>query len=180
MNLLLVLISITVLSLFIVGKIIRYRRLSYINNLNSIYEEMEMIFVRKNIILKNDYIEFLKVFKNLSINPSYLDIQILLLIKMKTESSKFKNNSKWFNETLESLPKEFNSLFIKFNSYSDKIIKLSFYKPDFVLFLLRLIRVQIFKSGVNSYKKLLKEFRFALRNEEVLSYTDMKNQIALN
>mgnify|MGYP005995922567 CR=1 FL=1 len=180
MNLLLVFISIIVLSLFVISKVIGYRRLSYINKLNSIYEEMEMVFVRRNIILKNDYIEFLKVFKNLSINPRYLDIQILLLIKMKTESSKFKDNSKWFNETLESLPKEFNSLFIEFNSYSDKIIKLSFYKPDFILFLFKLLRIQMFNRGVNSYKKLIKEFKFALRNEEVLSYTDMKSQIALS
>src|SRR5690606_39132493 len=99
--------------------------------------KMEMYFVRNNIIMKRDYIEFLKIFKNFTLNPEYLDIQILMLHKIISEKrGTLKDDSVWFEKTLKSLGSDFNVIFKEFDNNTNQIIKLSYYKPDFIVFIL--------------------------------------------
>lgn len=174
MNLILTVISILLIVMFGINRIINYNRFKHINKLKTAYSEMEMYFVRNSIHLKKDYIEFLKVFKNLTMNPDYLDIQILLLfVSTDNAQKKLNENKKWFDSTLESLGVDFKPLYDDFDKSTNSIIALSFLKFDFVFYLMRVIVSRGLTSGVDSVKKLAGEFRFAKENDEAISYSSM-------
>lgn len=175
MNSLLIILSIFIICIFTLNQYIKYKRNKYVNNLCVIYDNMEMFFVRNNITMKKDYIEFLKIFKNFTLNPEYLDIQILMLHKIASErSGTLKNDSAWFERTLKSLGNDFKVIFNEFDSNTNEIIKLSFFKPDFILFILsHLVKYKI-STGANSLKVFFKDLKFVQENEEVVSYSGMK------
>ncbi|ASV29843.1 hypothetical protein [Maribacter cobaltidurans] len=175
MNIVLLISSLIILIVFIVGQIIKYKRFTHINAMKSIYDEMEMHFVTNKIILKKDYIELLKVFKNLSVNPDFLDIQMLALSKIAADKSgKLKDDRDWFDKTLNSLDNKFHELFLRFDYNSNKVIDLSFWKPDFVFFAIRMLIMYFFLSRAKSLAKLKFEYNFIKNNEGAISYSGMK------
>lgn len=175
MNIILLILSIVILSVFVFNQYVKYKRFKHINNLGVIYDRMEMYFVRNNIIMKKDYIEFLKIFKNFTVNPDYLDVQVLMLYKIATEKNgSLKRDTLWFDRTLKSLGNDFELIFKDFDKNTNEIINLSFYKPDFIAFLLsQLVKYKIYK-GTNSLKKFISDLKFVQENEEVISYSGMK------
>jgi hypothetical protein len=175
MNGILLILSVIVFSVFVINQYIKYKRFKYVNNLGIVYDKMEMFFVRNNIIMKRDYIEFLKIFKNFTVNPEYLDIQILILQKLATEKrGTLKDDSAWFDKTLKSLGSDFEIIFKEFDENTNQIIKLSFYKPDFIGFMLRQIVKYKVSTGANSFKSFIKDLKFVQENEEAVSYSGMK------
>lgn len=175
MNIILLISSLVILSVFVFNQYVKYKRFKYVNNLGVIYDRMEMHFVRNNIIMKKDYIEFLKIFKNFTVNPDYLDVQVLLLYKIATEKNgSLKKDTLWFDRTLKSLGNDFEIIFKDFDKSTNKLINLSFYKPDFLAFLLsQFVKYKIYKS-TNSFKKFISDLKFVQENEEVISYSGMK------
>lgn len=175
MNTILLILSIILFSVFALNQYIKYKRFKYVNNLGIVYDKMEMFFVRNNIIMKRDYIEFLKIFKNFTLNPEYLDIQILMLHKIASEKrGNLKEDSAWFDKTLKSLGSDFEVIFKEFDNNTNEIIKLSFFRPDFILFILsQLVKYKV-STGANSFKSFIKDLKFVQENEEVVSYSGMK------
>lgn len=174
-NIILVILSFVAVVVFVFNKIIKYKRFSYVNNLNIVYERMEMFFIRNDILLKNDYIELMKVFKNLTANPEYLDIQILLAHKIASEKlGRLKEDTQWFDRTLKSLGPDFDKIFIDFDKNTNEIIKISFYKPDFLFFILKVIILQTITSGAKTLKSVISDLHYAKANDEAISYSGMK------
>ena len=103
--------------------------------------------------MTNSYVEFLKIFKNLSVNPGYLDIQILILHKLISDHKGSLNNDlDWFDTTLSSLDEDFQTIFKAFDENTLEIIRLSFFKPDVVFFVFTsLIQYQL-NLGANAFK----------------------------
>ncbi|THD67636.1 hypothetical protein E7Z59_08230 [Robertkochia marina] len=174
MNLTLIIISIVVLGVFSFNQYIRYKRFKAVNNLKIIYDRMEMYFVRKEIILNNDYIAFLKSFKNLSVNPEYLDIQVLMANKMMLEKKgMLVDGAKKFDETLESLGKDFMPIFQEFDNNTTEIIKLSLVKPDFLFFISQLVFKKWLKSKKDAIQSIKSDLKYAFANDEAISYSGM-------
>jgi len=178
MNLLLLLLSLVFIMFFIGSQIIKYHRFKYINELSRIYDEMEMYFIINNITLSKKYIELLKIYKNLIVNTEYLDIQLLLLAKEASEKAgELDKTLHWHKKVVESLPeKGFDVILNKFSDCSVNIIKLSFYKGDFILFFLRIFLVKIipglFKHGASSINmQIRKTLDFVFKNEGVITYS---------
>lgn len=167
--------SIVFLFFFIIYQFIEYKKFTHINNLKRSYDDIEMYFIKNEIILKKDYIELLKIFKNLSVNPSYLDIKILLLSKIILEKKGSLSKDKlWFDRTLKSLPSDFIVLFDKFDKSSNELIRLSFFKYDFIYFILKIFISNLLTSRINSFKSLASDFKFITNNEEVIAYGGMR------
>jgi hypothetical protein len=178
MNLILTLISILSFLLFINSKKIQLKREENISELVSIYSRMELFFIINNINLSKDYIELLKIFKNLSINSGFLDLQVLLAIKISAEKKGILNDDKkWFDDTLESLGKDFKVLFNEFDIHSNEIIRLSLFKPEFVVFVVKKYISSIFNVGFISIKRFIIEqfsYTYIRRNEQTLSHIAMR------
>src|SRR5690606_30903220 len=116
-----------------------------------------------------------KAFKNLSLNPDYLDIQILLFCKIASEKKGTLDGRKeWFDKTLRSFGNEFGDLFAQFDHYSEKMVRRSMMKHNFILFLIKLWFTHYIHKGVNAFKNMKIDLKFAKANEEVLSYSGMK------
>lgn len=176
MDLLLTIVSLIVLVLFGLSQYIKLKREEERTQLDLVYNKMEMFFVENNIHINTNYVEFLKVFKNLTTNPDYLDIEILLLSKKIVEKNgKLKESKKWLSLTRQSLPKEFNSLIVQFDKHSYEIIKLSIYKPGFVAYALQHFVISQLSKGVDIMNKAKKEFKFVIRNEEAITHSLMRN-----
>ena len=175
MNFILLILAIITLAIFLFNQHIKYRRFKYVNNLKIAYDKMEMHFIKNDIILKRDYIELMKVFKNLTVNPDYLDIQILLLHKIASEKrGKLEKDTLWFDRTLKSLGDDFLKIFTEFDKNTHQVIKISFYKPDFLVFIFKSFLKHTIYSGANSFKTLIKDLKFVQDNDEAISYSGMK------
>jgi len=179
MNTFLLIFSLIFLLFFIINKVVKFKRFKYVNKLQITYDKMEMHFVRNNININRNYSEFLRVFKNLSNNYEYLDIQILLLSKLASEKNgNLKKDVKWFEDTLESLGEEFKDIFIEFDKNSYELIKLSIIKPDFVMFFSKMFIKYSLHSGVNVLNKMLSDLKFIQDNDEAISYSSMRVDLA--
>jgi len=174
MNLILLISSLIVLLFFLYSQYLKYKRFEHINNMCRVYGKMEMHFIENNIILKNDYIEFLKIFKNLCVNPDYLDIQVLVLTKIASEKKgSIEDSSEWFENVLKALGDEYKILFDEFDFHSKKVVKLSFFRPDFIWFLTKMVISVLIYSGFKSLFNIKKDFEYAQENDEILTYTGM-------
>lgn len=175
MNIVFTIVSLLALVTFTTNQIIKYQRFKHVLRLKSQYEEIELFFVENNIHLNTRYIDFLKALKNLAINPRYLDIQILLLVKLKAEQvGRLEKDAKWFKNTVASLGKDFEVLFDKFDNEANNIILLSYLRPDFLFFISKIATKYFIKSGVGFVSKLYNDLTYARDNDEVMSYSGMK------
>lgn len=184
MNLLLTVASLIVLLCFAISRLIEYKRFKYNYKLKNVYDRMELYFLSHKIPMKKDFVELLKIHKNLSVNVDYLDIQILILSKIAaTTSGKMSEMNKWYADTVEKLPPDFLHLLREFDDCSNKLISLSLFKPDFILFVLRIIFPYIpklFKKGLfNAFNRVRREAKAIYDNEIQLSRYGMMNQSQL-
>ena len=116
MNTVLLISSLLVFVWFVINQHIKQKRFKHLNNLSIIYDKMEIHFVRNEVTLSDRYIEFLKVFKNLVTNPGYLDIQVLISLKLISDQQVgLNNNTDWFDKTLGSLGDDFQELVVEFH-----------------------------------------------------------------
>lgn len=176
MDLLLTITALIVLVLFGFSQYIKLKREKERTQLDLVYNRMEMFFVENNIHVNSNYVEFLKVFKNLTTNPDYLDIELLLLSKNVGEKNgKLKESKKWFRKTRQNLPKEFDILLNQFDKHSYELIKLSMYKPGFIAYALQHYVIFQLSKGVDFMKKAKKEIKFVIRNEEAITHSAMGN-----
>lgn len=175
MNIILTILSIFFIFIFAHSQYIKYRRFKHAINLKRSYDKMEMYFVNNQVALNKDYLEFLKIFKGLSLNPDYLDIQILTISKIATQrSGDLTRDTAWFDKTLKSLGADFEIIFKEFDSNSNELIKLSFYKPDLIIFIIKMLCKYALKSGAISFKRVVSEYDFIKNNEGAIVYSSNK------
>ncbi len=178
MNLLITIISLFILGLFLINQHIKNRRRIYILELSSCYDAIEFFFVKNNITLDKGRIDLLKVYKRYVANPELLDIQVLLAIKKIAEKTGHLNDSiDWHKKATRDLPKDFYALSKDFDVITDKIIRLSEYKPDFIWYIFRRVLANSFRLKLRvqkAVKRVQKDKLFIYRNEDAISYYGMK------
>lgn len=178
MNITLTILGVLLLLFFGLNQYLKYKRFKYVNQMSIIYDKMEMHFVRNKVTPKKDYLEFLKIFKNIIVNSEFLDIQVLLLLKAVSEKQgKLDKDHKWYNKVQNELGVEFLKLSNEFDYYSTEIIKLSLYKPDFMFFYARKTLQYLIFSGTKRMNQFFKDLEFVKRNEEVIVYSGLKLQL---
>lgn len=171
MQIFLLIVSVLALSLFINSKVIKYKRFKATLALRSSYDKMELFIIRNKIKLNTEKVNLLKTFKNLSVNPSFLDLQLLILTKVRQEKRGYlETDEKSFNNSLEKMPDGFMDIFIEFNHNTETILKLSIWKPRFIFFALRAIIL----SGVVSIHK---NYKYVSKKEEVVTYSGIKHNV---
>lgn len=166
--------------LFLFHEYIRYNRFKGRLELSSIVNRMEQHFVVNNIHLNKNYIKLLRSFKNISTNPEMLDIEILLmsqilLINKGVKKEELKKESEEKENIINELGPDFKKMVEQFNKQSSSLIKLSIYKPDFLLFSAKLMMKYFFRKGVKSAHKLKSELKFAMKND--IAIYDKSNAI---
>lgn len=149
--------------------------------MNRIYDEMEFYFVKNQISISNNHIELLKRFKNLIVNPDFLDVKFLISIQIAMEKNKtdFKSEIDFFDKTMRTMGDEFNSLFTEFDKNANDIIKLSLYKPDFIYFTFKILILHTLKHKFkNPITKMIQDYNTAINHEESIAYSYQKMNIA--
>lgn len=181
MNVLLIILSVVFIICFVISQSIKYHRFTKISNMNKIYDEMEFYFVKNEIILSNNHIELLKRFKNLVVNPDYLDIKFLISIQiaMEKNNSDFKSEIDFFDKTMKTMGEEFTNLFNEFDENANDIIRLSIYKPDFIYFTIKILTIHILKNKLkNPISKIIQDYNTAINHEESIAYSYKKMNFA--
>lgn len=176
MNVFISILSLFALVIFIILERLNYKRLFHIENIKRKYDEMEMFLIKNKVELTNNNIELLKMYKNVSVNPDFLDVQVLLMSSIAIEKSKGKikkEDKKWIAETLDELGSEFKNIASQFDKHAGSIIKLSFYKPDFILFVLKMVIRLFVHKRMTKLSRVKKTFTFVRDNESIITYKAM-------
>jgi hypothetical protein len=165
-----ILISLAVLIVWLTfRKYVNAKRVVYYNQLDGIYDRMELFIAKSGMKLDDLHIKYLKAYKNLIVNPELADIRIMLMLEVLTPNKSFDKQKAEFKAVRESLPEELNSLTEKFDSTVRSLINLSMLKPAFAYSIIRLIIITIFKHGISSIPKFYNRFTELLKNELIIA-----------
>lgn len=175
MNVILIIISFLFLFYFLVSYFKKQKKELLYKKLNATYDKLEYLYIKDKTHLDNNDIKFLKLFKNISVNPEFLDIQILLLSKRTLEKQDKNTESKslWFRNIIENQNDDFKETLYEFNKVSDKLITISFYNSEFVFYILKCLGVLLFHYGIFKFNKgtnkLKSDIKFSYNNEHILA-----------
>lgn len=100
----------------------------FANNLATLYESMEIHIVKNNLPVDGNLINFLKVHKNIAVNPEFADIDVFRGLKRKIKDSKRAQEK----IKLDKIPKELIDISMEFNANFVKLLRLSMLKWSFL------------------------------------------------
>lgn len=170
MKLITIISGIILLILFINTRI-RSKRKSLSFDLRIIYDRLEMSIIKNAVNPDNLLIKYLKGFKNLAVNPSLADIQVILGTIAKVDKSKLEQMRKEMDDFETTLPKETLELANQFNSIVNSMVKLSMYKVDFILFLIWIIPPILIHKGIEGIRDVASRYIANIKNEvAIVSY----------
>lgn len=152
--------------------IIVLRQKTY-NNMDILYDKMEIFVIKNKLTPDNELLNFLKSFKNLTINKDFADIYVLLTIIQSLPNGDFENNRKKYENYIKTLPIELVRIANEFNNQVSIAISISVFKPDFLWFFSKIFLKHSFISLKNrSYKKiknLTTNVRYVFHYENLLA-----------
>lgn len=170
MNMLLAISSITVLVIFILSQSVKYYRFKHVSKMRSAYDKIEMYFIDNRVHLNRDHINFLKALKYFYVNPSALDVELLILSKVASDKDGTLNrDDKKFTRTLKSMPNDFKPLFDSFDSEANIVLKYSLLKPSFIWFSIKILFFGLFINGIKSFRNISSDIKYAFAKNEVLA-----------
>lgn len=173
MNILITILSVALLVYVLLHQYIKQKKEVLILKLASNYDKMELAYIiNKRNLVKED-IEFLKVFKNIVVNPEFLDFKIKLIITIKSlEDQEYVNDKKNINDVIKNQNKEFIKAYEEFIETSNALTFLSFYNLSVLIFISKLIFKSLVRNGFSSlkvnYKKIVSEIKNVLNNKDIL------------
>lgn len=107
--------------------------------LASNYDKMELAYIKNKKNLEKEDVEFLKIFKNIVVNPEFLDFKIKLIIFLNSlEDQEYAKDKKNINEVIKIQNKEFLKAYDQFNDTSKKLTILSTYNLSVLIFISKL------------------------------------------
>lgn len=173
MNILITILSVALLVYVLLHQYIKQKKEVLILKLASNYDKMELAYIKNKKNLKKEDIEFLKVFKNIVVNPEFLDFKIKLIITIKSlEDQEYVNDKKNINDVIKNQNKEFIKAYEEFIETSNALTFLSFYNLSVLIFISKLIFKSLVRNGFSSlkvnYKKIVSEIKNVLNNKDIL------------
>lgn len=116
------------------------------NNINQIYDRLELYVVQNNIVIDSKMASFLKSMKIFKINNEFADIHVLLVTLRSIPRDDFERNKKEYNNMLEKLPQGLLEIKRSFDSHVNRAITLSIFRYDFLLFFMYLTIKYLIRS----------------------------------
>lgn len=173
MNILITILSVALLVYVLLHQYIKQRKEVLILKLASNYDKMELAYIKNKKNLEKEDIEFLKVFKNIVVNPEFLDFKIKLIIILNSlEGQEYAKDKKNINEIIKNQNKEFLKAYEQFNETSKKLTFLSTYNLSVLIFISKLFFKFLVRNGFSSlkvnYKKIVSEIKNVLNNKDIL------------
>lgn len=173
MNILITILSLALLVYVLLHQYIKQKKEVLILKLASNYDKMELVYIKNKKNLEKEDIEFLKIFKNIVVNPEFLDFKIKLIIFLNSlEDLEYAKDKKNINEVIKIQNKEFLKAYDQFNDTSKKLTILSTYNLSVLIFISKLIFKSLVRNGFSSlkvnYKKIISEIKNVLNNKDVL------------
>lgn len=172
MNFIIAFISVLSVSYLMISYFKRQQKYMLSKKLSTLFDEMELNFIKNSKNLTNEEIRFIKVYKQISTNPELLDVHLLLISKFESNDKKLTDNKVWFDAMFNQQDEDFKSLVANFDLIANKLIRLSLYNSSFLFFVLRIFLAYLFVKGqfniISFYDKLKGDFNFVTKNENIL------------
>ncbi len=173
-----VILVLVLIGLSLINTAVQVSRQKAYNNIDVLYDKMELYVMQHNITPSTGLIEYLKSFKSLKVNKDLADICVLFVIMTSIPREKFDKSKMMFRSFSEGLPQELIGIAKEFNNEVDKVIKLSLFKPDVFFFfasiVLKGLLKQLSKDGNN------KVARFRQNLKEIFLYDNLIASYSLN
>jgi len=161
MDILIFSLLIVLITFLISNTIIRNQRLQLKNDLRILYSQLEFQIIKEHLVLNNQTLKFLSIYKFTSEMTDMLDVQILWCIHKMAGNRRVHATRDEFNTVRNSLSPETLAILNDFNLVSRKMIALSFLKPDLILWLFGQLLKDFWKSIVKlSLRPLIKSYNF--------------------
>ena len=172
MNFIIAFISVLLVSYLMISYYKRQQKYMLSKKLSTLFDEMELNFIKNSKNLTNEEIRFIKIYKQISTNPELLDVHLLLISKFESNDKKLTDNKVWFDAMFNQQDEDFKSLVASFDLVANKLIRLSLYNSSFLFFVLGIFSTYLFVKGqfniISFYDKLKCDFNFVTKNENIL------------
>lgn len=134
---LLFVVLILIILLFQMRSYIKNSREIILNEMRVLYDYIELSVVRNRVVLNNEVVTYLKTHKTFIINPEYADIRVLLAIINRLSEAELERMKSESQHVESGLPKDLIELGNKFNKKLLHLTFYSFFKANFILFLIK-------------------------------------------
>jgi len=146
---------------------INIKRQIRLNEMEIIYEKMEQ-FVYKNELQNDSFVTaFLKPYKNYVVNTGFADIQILIALFMNVLRQNgvedLKKKKEKYDKLLNHIPKDLKEMSVEFNKKLGRVISLSVFRADFLLYIVSLLIKVTLKSIFHKSRKAFTNFVLSVK-----------------
>lgn len=154
---------VSILVLLLVGylffrEFMRNTRIEKKNNLRVLYDKLEVSFLQENKVLNNNTLQFLESYKITAELTELLDIQVLWAMHHISRSS-VHNTKTDFDKVRDSLSDNSKRIIEEFDEEATSLIKLSYIKFDFLLWIFQKWIDNRSKRIVQPISKFLQELQ---------------------
>lgn len=175
MTALIIIISVIILLILFLDNRIRVRREVLFNELDLVYDKMEIHLIKNKIHPNTSTIEFLKSYKFLLVNKGLADVKIMLCMLIAVSEQKRAQSRKHFEQIKQNVPKELIDYSVQFAGIYDKIINTSIWKLSFWWFVLKILAYskyrKFIKHGKSKSTNIKRNFKEAFHTEFLVPTT---------
>lgn len=151
-----ILIAAIVVFVMLFNSLIKSKRKVLYLKIRESYDRMEFTTLQKNIVLDNNVIEYLKCYKNLSVNPYLADIIIVAALLVDRSTDEIRMSSDKFKQLESKIPSELLEYGNRIDDYCLDLIRLSRWKPDFIIILFKVLFKKYSTNPIDKIKTLVK------------------------
>lgn len=99
----------------------------------SLYDKIELHILKTRPHLSNNDIKFLKVNKNISVNPQFLDIEFIIAVNHIMKNKNIKVDTKWYTDYIKSEETELQNLLKEYTKTQIDYSLLTALKAKYIL-----------------------------------------------
>lgn len=135
-----------ILTISFIRTIVNNKRQILFNEMNAIYDKMEVFIFSNSLQNKKEVIAYILPFKNFVVNNGFADIEILINSMVRMPKEVLEHRRKQFKLITDSIPNELKDMSLNFDKALEKAIKLSAFRMEFVFYFIKLLAIAIGKS----------------------------------
>lgn len=168
LNTILFILIFFIFRLIIVSRIKVLRQIRY-NNLDSIYDKMQMYILVNNVPVTRDLKEFMVRHKIFVENKELCQMDVLMSLHWLTSKEIIDRNVARWNELIKSIDPELMKLHSDLGSNIDSLILMSRYKPSFCLYLAGYYVRAFVRKGIQGITQIQEMVENSKNNESSIA-----------
>lgn len=162
----------------IINTVINTRRQICFNEMNRIYDKMEVYVFQNGLQNSKSIVTFLMIYKTYVVNNNFADIQILIGVILKQSEDSLKINKIKYDKLAKEIPPELLEMRKEFSKKLSTAIRLSSLRAEFIIYILgklfRTLVASVVKRSFNGLKRVYNSFVAVIKFNDVILTNNSK------